>query len=155
MPTPAEELLLRHPVDRALVLPRPRVPLGRELEEAGYVKVIPSPARAGSVEITLTAAGRRRREELQLDSIGRAAPPSRRPGKKAAPSPAPSPAPRPVSPRPVAATKRTPSLDDLFGQGAFRPGPAASDDPGRPATVGDLRALEERVLGEIRRLLGK
>ncbi len=135
MPTPAEEILLRHPGDRPLLLPKAKTPLARELETAGLARY--SVNRNGSLSLSLTDAGRLRREELQLESIARAQPPS--------PSPPPAKA-RPATPAP---TKRAASLDDLFGQGAFKPTP----DDARPATVADLAALEERLVARFQKML--
>jgi hypothetical protein len=152
--TPAEQLLLRHPGDRVLVVPKAKASLARELEAAGLVRL--SVARTGAISLGLTEAGERRREELQLESIGRAAPPSEpRPSarKKAAPRATPAPAPPPApSPRKVVPpTKRAASLDDLFGQGAFHPAP--DEDDARPITTADLRALEERLVTRFRQAL--
>ena len=139
MATPAEQILLLHPGNRALVLPKAKTPLARELEAAGLARF--SVARNGSLSLSLTEAGRLRREELQLESLAHAEPPT----------PAPAPAPRrPARPQPTAGpTKRAASLDDLFGPGAFKP---SVDDP-RPVTTADLAALEERLLARFQKLL--
>jgi len=150
--TLAEQLLLRHPGDRVLVVPKTKAALARELEAAGFVRL--SVARTGAISLALTEAGRQRIEELQLDSIGRAAPASSPPSKRKKAPAAPAPAPAPPR-KPVAATKRAASLDDLFGQGAFRPeealAGAAGDD--RPATAADLKALEERLAARFAKML--
>ncbi|MCS6901458.1 MAG: hypothetical protein RMJ98_15425 [Myxococcales bacterium] len=133
VPTPAEEILLRHPGDRPLLLPKAKTPLARELEDAGLARY--SINRNGSLSLSLTEAGRLRREELQLESLARARPPS--------------PTPPPARPLPAAPTKRAASLDELFGKGAFQP---PSDDA-RPVTPADLLVLEERLVARFRELL--
>jgi len=140
--TPAEQILLLHPGNRALVLPKAKTPLARELEAAGLARF--SVARNGSLSLPLTEAGRLRREELQLESLAHAEPPT------PAPPPAPPAPRRPARPLPTAEpTKRAASLDDLFGPGAFKP---STDDP-RPVTTADLAALEERLLARFQKLL--
>jgi hypothetical protein len=53
------------------------------------------------------------------------------------------------SPRkPLPPTKRVPSLDDLFGEGAFHPEAAEQ----RPVTMADLRAFEQRILDRLDQL---
>jgi hypothetical protein len=138
--TPTDQLLLLHPGDRPLVLPKTKAPLARQLEAAGLVSL--SAARNGALTVELTEAGRLRREELQLESLARAEPPpTPRPARAPARSPARSPAPAP--------TKRAASLDDLFGQGAFKP----SLEDNRPVTAADLAALEERLVARFRQML--
>jgi hypothetical protein len=82
-------------------------------------------------------------------------PAARKPAVRKPAAPTTAPAPRIVatpaipSPRkPLPPTKRVPSLDDLFGEGAFHP--EAADQ--RPVTVADLRALEQRLLARLDQL---
>lgn len=90
-----------------------------------------SQTRTGLISLFLTEAGQERREELRMESIARAEPQASPRAVKAAP------------------TKRAASLDDLLGQGAFKP--ASNQD--RPITLADLEALEERLVARFRQIL--